>query len=76
MGLKGSQKQHIDRQTYIIVTFLKLAQALERRHPSIIERSILAIKDASYSRGSKGGKGTGSAFDVPTQVTINVLHMF
>ena len=33
-----------------------------------IECSILAIPHASYNKGSKG---TGGAFDLPTQVTIN-----
>ena len=39
-----------------------------------IERSILAIPHASYNKGSKG---TGGAFDLPTQVTINAgtVHM-
>ena len=32
----------------------------------VIERSILAIRHASYNKGSKG---TGGAFDLPTQVT-------
>ena len=35
-----------------------------------IERSILAIPHTSYNMGSKG---TGSTFDLPTQVTINVV---
>ena len=36
----------------------------------VIERSILAIPHASYNKGSKG---TGGAFDLPTQVTIKYI---
>ena len=35
----------------------------------VIERAILAVPYASYNKGSKG---TGGAFDLPMQVTINV----
>lgn len=56
-----------------IVTFLELdCHYRIRKHQNdvivsnfVIEHSILPIEYASYN---KGGKDTGSAFDLPTQV--------
>ena len=37
-----------------------------------IERSLLAIPNASYNKGSKS---TGGVFDLPTQVTIKLHNL-